>query len=161
LTDLQQCKYHRKQSVIQSVNPMPRERSDNRARLAQAALKIAYRHGFGNAALTDIAKEARVPPGNVYYYFKTKDEIGNAIIDLRIERLRRLLQGLDRLGSPKERLCGFVQLKIKNREQLARLGCPVGTFCSELHKHRGRVAENATKLLARALSWMEMQFKAL
>jgi len=140
---------------------MPKERTDNRARLAQAALKVAYRHGFGNAALADIAKEAKVPLGNVYYYFKTKDEIGNAIIALRIERLRRLLQKLDQLGSPKQRLCGFVQLKIENREQLARLGCPVGTLCSELHKRSGKVAENATKLLERALAWIEMQFKAL
>ena len=140
---------------------MPRERTDTRTRLARAALKIAYRHGFGDAALTDIAKEARVPLGNVYYYFKTKDEIGNAVIDLRIGRLRKLLEELDQLGSPRERLCGFVELKIKNREQLARLGCPVGTLCSELHKRGGRVAENSTKLLGRALSWMEIQFKAL
>jgi TetR/AcrR family transcriptional regulator, transcriptional repressor for nem operon len=140
---------------------MPRQRTNTRARLAQAALKISYRHGFDHAALTDIAKEARVPLGNVYYYFKTKDEIGDAIIELRILRLRRLLEELDQLRSPRERLCGFVELKIKNREQLARLGCPVGTLCSELHKRGGPVAWNATKLLERALSWMETQFKAL
>jgi AcrR family transcriptional regulator len=143
------------------MESMPREKSETRMRLAQAALKVAYRRGFGNAALTDIAKEARVPLGNVYYYFKTKDEIGNAIIELRVERLHRLLKELDQLGAPKERLCAFVDLKIKNREQLARLGCPVGTLCSELHKRSGRVAQNATKLLERALSWMEIQFKAL
>src|SRR5262249_688503 len=99
--------------------------------------------------------------GNVYYYFKTKDEIGNAIIDLRIDRLRRLLCELDELASPKERLCGFVQLKIKNREQLARLGCPGGALCSELPKRPGRGAQQATKLLERAVTWMETQFKAL
>src|SRR5438067_13558504 len=119
---------------------MAKKKADNRARLLQAAEKTTYRYGFGNTAIADIAKEARVPLGNVYYYFKTKDEIGNAIIDLRIERLGKLLQELDQLGSPKERLCGFVQVKIKNREQLARLGCPVGTLCSELHKRGGRVA---------------------
>jgi AcrR family transcriptional regulator len=140
---------------------MPKERTDTRIRLAQAALKITYRQGFGRAALSDIAKEASVPLGNVYYYFKTKDEIGNAIIELRLMRLRKLLEELDQRASPKERLCGFVELKVKNREQLARLGCPVGTLCSELHKHRGRIARDATKLFERALLWMEMQFKAL
>jgi AcrR family transcriptional regulator len=140
---------------------MPRMKADNRTRLLQAAEKVTYRYGFGPAALADIAKNARVPLGNVYYYFKTKDEIGDAIIDLRVSRFRRLLRELNKADSPKERLCGFVQIKIKNRETLARSGCPVGTLCSELHKHGGAVAKKSTVLFAEALAWMEAQFKAL
>jgi hypothetical protein len=68
---------------------------------------------------------------------------------------------LDKADSPKERLCGFVQIKINNREGLARSGCPVGTLCSELHKHGGAVAKKSTALFAAALAWMEAQFKAL
>jgi TetR/AcrR family transcriptional regulator, transcriptional repressor for nem operon len=122
---------------------------------------MTYRHGFGHTSLADIAKEARVPLGNVYYYFKTKDEIGSAIVERRMAHFRTQLEVLNKLESPKERLCGFVQIKIDNRETLARSGCPVGTMCSELHKHRGAVAKNATVLFAEALSWMEAQFKAL
>lgn len=136
-------------------------KADNRTRLLQAAVKVTYRHGFGKTALADIAKEARVPLGNVYYYFKTKDEIGGAIVELRVSRFRRLLRELDKADSPKERLCGFVQIKIKNREELARSGCPVGTLCSELHKHGGPVARKSTVLFAEALTWMEAQFRAL
>ena len=140
---------------------MPKGKADNRKRLLQAAEKVTYRHGFGKSALADIAKEARVPLGNVYYYFKTKDEIGDAIIDLRVSRFRRLLQELNKAASPKERLCGFVQIKINNREGLARSGCPVGTLCSELHKDGGVVAKKSTVLFAEALAWMEAQFQAL
>ncbi len=50
---------------------MAKLKADNRTRLLQAAVKTTYRYGFGNVALADIAKEARVPLGNVYYYFKT------------------------------------------------------------------------------------------
>jgi TetR/AcrR family transcriptional regulator, transcriptional repressor for nem operon len=140
---------------------MSKSKTDNRSRLLQAAEKVTYRYGFGNAALADIAKQARVPLGNIYYYFKTKDEIGHAIVDLRFSRFKRMLQELDKADSPKERLCGFVQLKISNREGLARGGCPVGTLCSELQKHGGAVAKRSTVLFAEALAWMEMQFKAL
>ena len=140
---------------------MPRPATNSRARLAQAAMMITYRNGFGNAALADIAKEASVPLGNVYYYFKTKDELGEAIINLRVGRLRKLLDQLDKLDFPRERLCGFVQLKIDNREELARLGCPVGTLCSELHKQRSPVAKKSTAIFMHALTWLESQFKAL
>ena len=140
---------------------MTRLKADNRTRLLQAAVKVTYRRGFGHAALADIAKEAGVPLGNVYYYFKTKDEIGGAIVKLRFSRFRKLLQELDKAVSPKERLCGFVQIKINNRESLARSGCPVGTLCSELRKHGSAVAKKSTVLFAEALTWMEAQFQAL
>lgn len=140
---------------------MPKSTADNRARLVQAAVKVTYRRGFGQAALADIAKEARIPLGNVYYYFKTKDEIGGAIVELRVSRFKRLLQELEKADSPKERLCDFVDIKIRNREELARAGCPVGTLCSELQKHGGPVARKSTVLFAEALAWMEAQFQAL
>jgi AcrR family transcriptional regulator len=140
---------------------MPALKADNRTRLLQAAEKVTYRRGFGMTAIADIAKEAGVPLGNVYYYFKTKEEIGDAIVELRMSRFKKLLCELDKADSPAERLCGFVQIKIDNRETLARSGCPVGTLCSELHKHGGVVAKKSTALLAEALAWMETQFRAL
>jgi TetR/AcrR family transcriptional regulator, transcriptional repressor for nem operon len=140
---------------------MAKGKADNRTRLLQAAEKVTYRAGFGNAAIADIAREARIPLGNVYYYFKTKDAIGDAIVELRVSRFRKLLQEFDKADSPKERLCAFVQTKIKNRETLARNGCPVGTLCSELRKLGGAVADKSTVLFAEALAWMEAQFQAL
>jgi AcrR family transcriptional regulator len=50
-------------------------KADNRTRLLRAAEKTTYRYGFGSTWIADMAKEARIPLGNVYYYFKTKDDI--------------------------------------------------------------------------------------
>lgn len=135
--------------------------SDSRTRLLRAAVDVTYRVGFDNAALADIAKQARVPLGNVYHYFKTKDQIADAIVQLRLSRFKELLHELDKADSPKERLCGFVQIKIKNSGELARSGCPVGTLCTELQKHGGIVARNSRVLFATCLAWMETQFRAL
>ena len=140
---------------------MPKTKADSRARLVQAAEKVTYRYGFATAALKDIAKEARIPLGNVYYYFRTKDAIGEAIVEQRVSRFRKLLEEFDKAGGPKERLCAFVEIKIKNREGLARGGCPVGTLCSELQKHGGTAARRSRMLFAEALAWMEQQFRAI
>jgi TetR/AcrR family transcriptional regulator, transcriptional repressor for nem operon len=140
---------------------MNKTKADSRTRLLQAAEKTTYRRGFGQTALADIAKEARVPLGNVYYYFRTKDAIGNALVERRIARFRKLLEELGEADSPAERLRGFVDVKIKNREELARSGCPVGTWCSELHKQGGPVAKKSTALFVDALKWMEEQFREL
>ena len=139
---------------------MLKMKADNRTRLLQAAEKTAYLYGFASASIADIAKEAKVPVGNVYYYFKTKDEIAAAIVDLRVSRFKKQLQDLEK-ESPKDRLCGFVDIKIRNSETLAHHGCPVGTLCSELQKYGGASAKKSRALFAEALAWMERQFAAL
>jgi TetR/AcrR family transcriptional regulator, transcriptional repressor for nem operon len=148
-------------AAIRRAYERSKSRSDNRTRLVHAAMMKAYRKGFDRTALADIAREAGIPPGNVYYYFKTKDEIGEALVERRLTRLKGLLRGLDALPTPAERLLGFVQIKVEERKELARSGCPVGTLCSELHKDRGPVAKKATALFAEVLAWLEAQFRAL
>jgi TetR/AcrR family transcriptional repressor of nem operon len=135
--------------------------ADKRSRLLNAAVGLAYRNGFGATSLADIASEAEVPLGNVYYYFKTKDEIGEAIVDLRLSQLSAMLQRWDEEPSPKDRLYRCIEGVLDNRESLAQGGCAVGTLCSELHKAGGTVATRATEIFSRYLAWLEVQFHAL
>ena len=44
--------------------------SDKRVRLVDAAKALIHKQGFNLSTLADIAQEADVPLGNVYYYFK-------------------------------------------------------------------------------------------
>jgi AcrR family transcriptional regulator len=132
-----------------------------RARLIQAAMTLAYRHGFKETRLADIAAEANVPPGNVYYYFKTKEEIGAAIVDERLAQIKMLHKKLEKLDSPEERLCAFVEMTLDNRKGVARGGCPIGSLCTELHKEDGPLANQSTVLFAEMLKWLKAQFGAI
>jgi len=134
---------------------------DKRSRLVSAAVGLAYQNGFGATSLADIAREAEVPLGNVYYYFKTKDEIGEAIVELRLAEMSAQRQRWSEAGSPKDRLCACVHGVFENKDLLAEQGCAVGTFCSELHKAGGPVASRATEIFAQHLAWIERQFREL
>src|SRR6266481_1548351 len=74
---------------------------DKRAQLVSAAVSLAYQNGFGATSLADIAREAKVPLGNVYYYFKTKDEIGDAIVEWRLAQLSAQRQRWSELDRPR------------------------------------------------------------
>src|SRR5260370_37935991 len=87
--------------------------------------------------------------------------MGGAIVELGVSGFKKLLQDLGKADSPKDRLCAFVDIKIKNREALARGGCPVGSLCSELQKYGGPAAKKSRVLFAEALAWVEKQFEAL
>jgi AcrR family transcriptional regulator len=140
---------------------MAKIQADKRARLIETAMKLAYKHGFRETSLADIAEAARVPIGNVYYYFKTKDELGEAVVERRLAEFRAFREELDRLSSPKERLFAFVERIQSNREQLARGGCPLGGLCTELHKEGGPLAKKSAALFTEPMRWLEEQFRAL
>ncbi len=112
------------------------------------------------SSLADIAEAAHVPVGNVYYYFKTKEELGEAVVERRLAQFRGFREEMDRLSSPKERLFAFVEIIHRNREQLARGGCPLGGLCSELHKEGGALAKKSAALFTEPMGWLEEQFRA-
>src|SRR5260370_28829424 len=101
---------------------MAKTHIDKRLRLVSAAVDLAYRNGFGATSLADIAREAKIPLGNVYYYFKTKDEIGDAIVELRLTELSAQPQRWNEAGSPKDRLCACVQDVFENQRFWAHPG---------------------------------------
>ena len=135
--------------------------SDKRIRLVRAAADLSYARGLGNVALSDIAEHAAVPLGNVYYYFKTKASIGEAVIALRCAEFERMRAKWDMAQTPKDRLKAFVRMTADNRENLARAGCPVGSLCAELAKPEGPLIDQAAMPLRRLLAWIEEQFQAL
>src|ERR1700730_8413402 len=119
---------------------------DKRTRLIETATKLAYGRGFRETSLADIAEAARVPVGNVYYYFKTKEELAKAVVERRLAESRAFREEMDRLSSPKERLFAFVESIHRNREQLARGGCPLGGLCTELDKEGATLAKKSAAL---------------
>src|SRR5260221_8253995 len=127
---------------------MAKTHIDKRWRLVSAAVGLAYQNGFGATSLADIAREAQIPLGNVYYYFKTKDEIGEAIVELRLAELSAQRRRWNEAGSPKDRLCACVQGVFENKDFLAECGSAVGTFCSEPHKEGGSGSTRATEIFA-------------
>ena len=139
---------------------MAKAQTDKRSRLTETAAKLAYRRGFRETSLADIAEAARVPLGNIYYYFKTKEELGEAIVARRLAEFRALRERLEQVGSPKGRLLAFVDGIHNNREQLARGGCPLGGLCSELHKEGGALAKKSAALFTEPMDWLDEQFRA-
>ena len=135
--------------------------TNKRTRLLEAANKLVHAQGFNQTTLADIAKEADVPLGNVYYYYKTKEEIGAALIEHRANFYRGLRDSWNKSPNPKTRLHSFIQMTIDNCEMLARSGCPIGTLCQELHKEDGPLARKASSMFVELLEWLEAQFRAL
>jgi TetR/AcrR family transcriptional regulator, transcriptional repressor for nem operon len=85
------------------------KRAGKRERLVTAARELVHRQGIASTTLADIAHAAAVPVGNVYYYFKTKDEIISAVVVAHADGLRAAFAELERHHpAPADRLVAFV-----------------------------------------------------
>jgi AcrR family transcriptional regulator len=138
-------------------------RRGKRERLVAAASEVLYRQGVQRTTLADIAAAADVPLGNVYYYFKTKDDIVAAVVATHVDQLDSALGELEcRHRTPKARLRALVGMVAEQGETITRYGCPYGTLCSELTK-RGDESSKAlaAHLMETLVSWAQRQFAAL
>jgi AcrR family transcriptional regulator len=134
---------------------------DKRARIVETAAKLVHEQGFARTSLADIARESGVPLGNLYYYFKTKDAIGEALVE-RMSAVAAAARAMwDAELEPRERIVAFIQATLENREVVARSGCEVGSLCAELHKEPGPLAERAAGLFDGFLKWLEAQFRLI
>ncbi|MBL8571194.1 MAG: TetR/AcrR family transcriptional regulator [Phreatobacter sp.] len=136
--------------------------TETRRQITEAADTLFYERGFEATSFADIAAAVGLSRGNFYYHFKTKDEILEAVIDLRMAKTRAMLAGWAAgADEPVGRIAGFIHMLIANRAGIMAHGCPVGTLCSELAKLDHVAKDRATELFGLFRDWLAQQFSAL
>jgi TetR/AcrR family transcriptional regulator, transcriptional repressor for nem operon len=138
------------------------QRPGKRERLVAAATQLLHEQGIERTTLADIAKAADVPAGNVYYYFKTKDEVIAAVIEAHAQQVKTTLASIDaHHRSPRSRLKAFVREFTAQSELVAQHGCPLGSLCSEIGKRVRQSSFAEAKLMRLPIEWAEEQFRSL
>jgi AcrR family transcriptional regulator len=143
------------------TNSEPGKELSKRERLVEGACRIVREQGVEATTLAAIAEAADVPVGNVYYYFKTKDELIEAAIDTHADHIQTVLAGFERHGTPEARLKAMALSWTEMAEEVARYGCPHGSLCQELAKRDDGLDRRAAKLMALAVDWAEEQFRLM
>ncbi|UBU18124.1 TetR/AcrR family transcriptional regulator [Nonomuraea gerenzanensis] len=136
-------------------------RTGKRERLAGAAARVLHEQGVEKTTLADIARAADVPVGNVYYYFKTKDQLVEAAIQEHGRHLDTMIETMERLGTPQERLKALLRGWVGESDLTARYGCPTGTLAAELDKRDDGLDRAIAEVMGRLLDWVEGQFAAM
>tara|TARA_B100000315_G_scaffold211825_1_gene208855 strand:- start:268 stop:525 length:258 start_codon:yes stop_codon:yes gene_type:complete len=64
-----------------------------REELLQTAARLVYNQGFNHTSLEEILRESKAGKGLFYYHFKSKEELGMAILDYRAEQAQSQIFG--------------------------------------------------------------------
>ncbi|HID55184.1 TPA: TetR/AcrR family transcriptional regulator [Candidatus Poribacteria bacterium] len=98
---------------------------EKRRRILDAALKIFVRHGFYNAKVSEIAREAGVAHGTVYLYFKSKEHLLRAIFEEQMGEALKYIKGeVSRIQGAKAKLKRLIEAQmelVKEHKELTEL----------------------------------------
>jgi AcrR family transcriptional regulator len=132
-----------------------------RQRLLEAAMTLFHEHGMVATTIATIAEAANVPLGNVYYHFRSKDDLIAAVVQARREEVKAELALAACEANPLERLRSLIRDSARNRELLTAHGCPYASLAQGLRDVQNQQADDAGELLRLHIDFAEVQFKAL
>jgi AcrR family transcriptional regulator len=137
---------------------------EKRNELVRAARELLHERGYHRTSLADVAELARIPLGNVHYYFKTKERLAEAVIASHEAMLRERFEFWSKKhAEPRKRLRELLRSPLDSSDSVIQFGCPHGSLCQELEKLASDtpLAQAGARLLTVYVDWCEEQFRAL
>ena len=111
------------------------DKKDTRSDIIRIGTELISRQGYNATGIEMVLKEAGVPKGSFYHYFKSKEEFGLAVMDVFADyysqRMTALLQ--DAALSPLTRIRTLLQGSLErfSRNQCSK-GCLIGNLGQEM-----------------------------
>ncbi len=85
-----------------------------------SAGQIFSRYGFKKTTMDEIARELKMGKSSIYYYFKSKEEIFEAVVLYEANILRNeLTTAIKSVESPVDKMKKYVYVRMKSFEKLA------------------------------------------
>jgi TetR/AcrR family transcriptional regulator len=88
-------------------------RERNKELILRAASEEFADKGFAASKTSDIAAKAGVPKPNVYYYFKSKENLYREVLESIIEPIMRASTPFNAEGDPNEVLSAYIRSKVR------------------------------------------------
>jgi TetR/AcrR family transcriptional repressor of nem operon len=123
--------------------------TSTRDRIVRAASRLFAERGYGATSLSDVAESCGVLKGNLAYYFKTKPDLLDAVMQDRQDRLwEALVHGAEPDAPPRAMIGRLLEHVRTTADDLARFGCPFGSLSTELGKSAAAVPDGGRSLVA-------------
>lgn len=109
--------------------------ANTRLTILQKAFELIYSKGYQTTSIDDIIATTQVTKGAFYYHFKTKDEMGVAIIEeiLKPTMLESFINPIENSENPLEDIYNMISyLLLEDPFLQVKYGCPVGNLTQEM-----------------------------
>src|SRR6201999_2962193 len=117
-------------------------RKPTRERIVEAGLYLFWLQGYAATGMAEILARAEANAGSFYHFFKTKEELLLAVLELYIQSLEPVVvqPGLGAIPDPIERVFGILEFYRQNLLKTGcTYGCPIGRLALEIPEEQFRV----------------------
>lgn len=85
--------------------------------IIDAAVKVIARHGYHNAQVSKIAREAEVADGTIYLYFENKDDVLTSLFREKMGRfIAKMEETIHGISDPAEQLRKLIEMHFHHLE---------------------------------------------
>ncbi len=108
---------------------------ETRLNILQKAFDLIYKNGYQTTSVDEIIATTQVTKGAFYYHFKTKDEMGLAILnELMIPNFKNnFIKSFENDGNPLDTIYNLLHyLLMENEDLKIEYGCPASNFTQEM-----------------------------
>jgi TetR/AcrR family transcriptional regulator, transcriptional repressor for nem operon len=117
-------------------------RKPTRDRIVEAGLYLFWLQGYAATGMAEILSRAEANAGSFYHFFKTKEELLLAVLELYIQSLEPVVVQpvLGAIADPVERIFGILEFYRRNLLSTGcTYGCPIGRLALEIPEEQFRV----------------------
>jgi TetR/AcrR family transcriptional regulator, transcriptional repressor for nem operon len=117
-------------------------RKPTRDRIVEAGLYLFWLQGYAATGMAEILSRAEANAGSFYHFFKTKEELLIAVLELYIQSLEPVVVQpvLSTIPDPIERVFGILEFYRQNLLKTGcTYGCPIGRLALEIPEEQFRV----------------------
>jgi AcrR family transcriptional regulator len=117
-------------------------RKPTRERIVEAGLYLFWLQGYAATGMAEILSRAEANAGSFYHFFKTKEALLLAVLELYIQSLEPVVVQpvLGAIADPVERVFGILEFYRRNLLSTGcTYGCPIGRLALEIPEEQFRV----------------------
>lgn len=124
--------------------------ANTRLTILHKAFELIYTKGYQTTSIDEIIATTQVTKGAFYYHFKTKDEMGIAIIEeiLKPTMQEHFIKPTEASQNPIEDFYNMISyLLLEDPFLQVKYGCPVGNLTQEMTPWNTKFSEALTELV--------------
>lgn len=127
----------------------------NREAIVAAAAGLFWQNGFASTSLADVASHAGIPPGNLFYYFRTKADLARAVADVFVVETQAMLDETEaEEADPRKRLAALVARLARSHKSRVAHGCPIALCVRDFRPSAPDASERAAESFVLLIGFM-------
>lgn len=134
--------------------------SESKERLLAAAKALVLANGYAGTTVDSICEKAGLTKGSFYHFFKSKEELGLAVLEWSMRKGGEILSegSHAKVADPVERAFAFLRHVEHSSKELWANGCLLGTFSLELADTNERMRKTVSRMFSEVVDLFAARF---